>query len=260
MYGKVKNIWDIKSNGGGSSIDTQNFASKIKANTFTQKNTFENTGNVINIKTTDTQAFGIAFKNNTDETVGYVGTKVDGNEQKAHLHGYLGLSLETPNKNININSGSGHILSNTTKNWNQHVDNSIVRYKDTKWVRIFENTSLSSQPNINWNWNWISGSFNGLVSQDGEIELMIVISWSDNNVNTLTTKLVWKNGIPTSKSNTFLVEKSERTYRFQIEIRQNNLLYIYAKHDNNGSGGTISWVRGYVKRGLGRPTKFEQLW
>lgn len=260
MYGKVKNIWDIKANGGGSSIDTQNFASKIKANTFTQKNTFENTGNVVSIKSTDDQSFGIEFKNNQDQRVGYVGTSQN-NAGVATVWGNNGLILQTTNNDININSGNGHLLADSGKTWNQYQDNTLLRQKDTKWVRIFEKISGITQPTTNWNWEWISGSFNGLVSQEGEIELMLVISWNDNNVNTLTTKLVWKNGIPTSKSNTFLIEKSERTYRFQIEIRQqNNSLYIYSKHDNNGNQGTISWVRGYVKRGLGQPTKFEQLW
>ena len=236
-----------------------NFAKTNEANTFIGKNTFKNTGDIVSIQRTDNSSFGIDFKKENGDRVAFVGTS-SSEVDKATMWGVSGLKLQTTNSDIKMISGSGDLQWESNRNWNQHVDNSIVRYKDTKWVRIFENTSLSSQPNLNWNWNWISGSFNGLVSQDGEIELMIVISWSDNNVNTLTTKLVWKNGIPTSKSNIFLVEKSERTYRFQIEIRQNNLLYIYAKHDNNGSGGTISWVRGYVKRGLGQPTKFEQLW
>ena len=249
----IKNLWDIKSTGNsGSNILNSN-------NTFTRKNTFENTGDVVAVKRTDNQSFGIVFKDESDDRVAYIGTSQN-DTNKATVWGATGLKLQTTNSLIELNSGTGDCKWESNKTWNQYQDNTLLRQKDTKWVRIFENTSLSSQPNTSWNWNWISGSFNGLVSQDGEIELMIVISWSDNNVNTLTTKLVWKNGIPTSKSNTFLVEKSERTYRFQIEIRQNNLLYIYSKHDNNGNAGTISWVRGYVKRGLGQPTKFEQLW
>ena len=236
-----------------------NFAKTNEANIFTQKNTFKNTGDIVSIQRTDNQSFGIDFKKENGDRVAFVGTS-SSEVDKATMWGVSGLKLQTTNSDIKMISGTGDCKWESNKTWNQYQDNTLLRQKDTKWVRIFEKISGMTQPNTNWNWNWISGSFNGLVSQEGEIELMIVISWNDNSVNTLTTKLVWKNGIPTSKSNTFLVEKLERTYRFQIEIRQDNSLYIYSKHDNNGTGGTISWVRGYVKRGLGQPTKFKQLW
>ena len=261
MYGKVKNIWDIKANGGGSSIDTENFASKIKANTFTQKNTFENTGNVINIKTTDTQAFGIAFKNNSDETVGYVGTKVDGNEQKAHLHGYLGLSLETPNKDININSGSGHILSNTSKNWNQHIDKSIVRQQDTKYNRKHEYTSVA-QPTTDWNytsWNW---TFSGINGTSGLYEFLVIINFGDDKPVSITPKVVWKNsGISESQSEVHIIEKSGITFYFQAAIKNDNKLYIYTKKSATGGNNTnITWVRLYILRDNNLPTKMSSVW
>ena len=236
-----------------------NFAKTNEANTFVGKNTFKNTGDIVSIQRTDNSSFGIDFKKENGDRVAFVGTS-SSEVDKATMWGVSGLKLQTTNSDIKMISGTGDCKWESNKTWNQYQDNTLLRQKDTKWVRIFEKISGINQPNTNWNWNWINGTYNGLVSQEGEIELMIVISWNDNNVNTLTTKLVWKNGIPTSKSNIFLVEKSERTYRFQIEIRQNNSLYIYSKHDNNGTGGTISWVRGYVKRGLGQPTKFEQLW
>ena len=261
MYGKVKNIWDIKANGSGSSIDTQNFASKIKANTFTQKNTFENTGNVINIKTTDTQAFGIAFKNNTDETVGYVGTKVDGNEQKAHLHGYLGLSLETPNKNININSGSGHILSNTTKNWNQHVDNSIVRSKDLTYYRKWEYTSSVSQPTNEWNketWNWTMEGIN----TNGIHEFMVCIATGDGSLFNFNPKIMWKDNTPSSYSNKFILTKQDGTtgeYELIFVIKPNNKFHIYTKKTTT-ENVNLAWVRCWVVRNNNQPWKADTLW
>ena len=260
MYGKVKNIWDIKANGGGSSIDTENFASKIKANTFTQKNTFENTGNVINIKTTDTQAFGIAFKNNSDETVGYVGTKVDGNEQKAHLHGYLGLSLETPNKDIYFNSGSGDVLSKSTKNWNQQLDDSVVRKKDTSFKRIKEYTSGVSQPTTSWrydDWRWtISG-----INTEGLHDYLMVISFDDNKAVNFRASLVWKSGVPESQSQILTVEKSGITFYFQIVQKASNVLHVYNKKSGDGGANTtISWIRLYVLRGENLPTKMSSVW
>lgn len=259
MYGKVKNIWDIKANGGGSSIDTENFASKIKANTFTQKNTFENTGNVINIKTTDDQAFGITFKNNSNETVGYVGTKVDGNEQKAHLHGYLGLSLETPNKDININSGSGHLLSNSSKSWNEYLDNSILRQKDTKWVRIVEQTTVNIQPNTNWNWTAWGWDVANLTSTTGIIELIVGFFFPSNNFLSFRVSIPWKVNAHVSKAPIQQLEYSGRIYSFQVEVKPNRI-NVFHKHDNGASGGNISSIRVWTKRGVGLPDKVDNLW
>lgn len=262
MYGKVKNIWDIKSNGGGSSIDTENFASKIQANTFTGKNIFENTGNVISIKTTDDQAFGIEFKDNEDNHVGFVGTELDGSEQKAVLSGVFGLQLYTNNKDININPGSGHLLSNSSKNWNSYLDNSILRSKDIKWSKLstINYTSGIVQPSNIWNrssWNW---TINNLTSTNGFIEIMIIISWADNQTVSLKTELVWKSGLTTSKSPIISVEKNGRTYFFQFEITNQNKINIMTKHDNVGSSGSISWVRGWIKRGINQPSKVNELW
>ena len=262
MYGKVKNIWDIKSNGGGSSIDTENFAKKNEDNTFTGVNTFENTGSMIKVKTNDNAAFGVEFKNSSDEAVAYVGATPVGNEQKAVFYGSLGASIDTPNKDINLNSGTAHILSNTSKNWNDHIDNSIVRQKDTKFYRKHEYISQIVQPALTWNytsWNWI---FSGINARSGLYEFLVVINFNDDKPVLITPKVVWKNsGISESQSEIHTVIKSDITFYFQAAIKNDNKLYIYTKKSADGGSNTnITWVRVYILRDNNLPTKMSNVW
>lgn len=259
MYGKVKNIWDIKANGGGSSIDTQNFASKIKANTFTQKNTFENTGNVVSIKSTDDQSFGIEFKNNQDQRVGYVGTSQN-NAGVATVWGNNGLILQTTNNDININSGTGNLLADSRKTWNQYQDNTLIRQKDTKWVRIVEQTTVNVQPTASWNWTSWGWDIPNLVSNNGVIELIVGFFFPSSNFLSFPVKIPWKNGLPLSKSTISQLEYSGRIYSFQVEITSSNRIKVYYKHDNSGTGGNINSIRVWVKRGAGLPDKVDNLW
>ncbi|MBR4025709.1 MAG: hypothetical protein IKJ03_02015 [Mycoplasmataceae bacterium] len=259
MYGKVKNIWDIKSNGGGSSIDTENFAKKNEDNTFTGVNTFENTGSMIKVKTNDNAAFGVEFKNSSDEAVAYVGASQVGNEQKATFYGTLGAIVQTPNKDINFNPGSGDVLNNTSKNWNQLLDNGVVRKKDTSFKKIKEYTSVS-QPTTSWrynDWQWtISG-----INTEGLHDYLVVLSFDDNKAVNFRASLVWKSGVPESQSQILTVEKSGITFYFQIVLKPNNLLQIYNKKtDGSGNNTTISWIRLYVLRGENLPTKMSSVW
>ena len=128
-----------KAGGGSSSIDTSNFASKIKANTFTNKNIFENTGSVVSIKTTDDQSFGIEFKDNSNDMVGFVGTNTNDNEQKIILSGELGLQLRTPNKDINVNSGTGQLLYNGTSTAKNRRE--VLCRNDLYYIRKVNHTS-----------------------------------------------------------------------------------------------------------------------
>lgn len=258
MYGKVKNIWDIKANGGGSSIDTQNFASKIKANTFTQKNTFENTGNVVSIKSTDDQSFGIEFKNNQDQRVGYVGTSQN-NAGVATVWGNNGLILQTTNNDININSGNGALLANSSKTWNQYQDNTLLRQKDTKWVRIVEQTTVNIQPNINWNWTAWGWNVNNLTSTTGIIELIVGFFFPANNFLSFRVSIPWKVNAQVSKAPIQQLEYNGRIYSFQVEVKQNRI-NVFHKHDNGNNGGDISSIRVWTKRGAGLSDKVDNLW
>lgn len=241
--------------------DTTGLAKLSANNTFTGKNTFESTANVVSIKSTDDQSFGIEFENNTGQRVGYIGTSQN-EATKATVWGAEGLILQTTNKDININSGTAHLLANSSKNWNQYLDNSILRSKDIKWSRLstINYTSSIVQPSNTWNrtsWNWTLAN---LTSTNGFIEIMIIISWADNQTVSLSSEVVWKNGLTTSKSPIISIEKNDRTYFFQFEITNQNKLNIMIKHDNQGSNGTISWVRGWIKRGLNAPAKVDTLW
>lgn len=242
--------------------DTTGLAKLNANNTFTGKNTFESTANVVSIKSTDDQAFGIEFKNNSNDMVGYVGTKLDGSEQKVILTGSLGLQLYTPNKDININCGSGDFFSNSSKSWNNQRDNSVVRQKDTAWNRLttINYTSGIIQPANTWNrtsWNW---TLSNLTSTNGFIELMFVVSWQDNQTVSLNANIIWKNGLTNSRSPIIVAEKENRLYYFQFEITNGNILRIHTKHDNQGTGMNIGWVRGWIKRGLNAPDKVNTLW
>ena len=118
-----------KAGEGTSSIDTQNFASKIKANTFTQKNVFKNTGDDLTIQRTDDQSFGIDFKNEADQRLAYIGTSQN-EAGKATVWGINGLKLQTTNNLIELNSGTADCKWESNRNWNQHSDRTIVRAQD----------------------------------------------------------------------------------------------------------------------------------
>lgn len=249
-----------KAGGGSSSIDTQNFASKIKANTFTQKNVFKNTGDVLTIQRTDDQSFGIDFKNENGERLGYIGTSQN-ESAKTTVWGLEGLILQTTNKDIYLNSGTAHLLADSTKPWNNYLDNSILRSKDLKWSKLTNiNYTSIVQPTNTWNrdsWNW---TLSNLTSTNGFIEIIVVFSWADNQAVSLKGNMVWKNGLTSSKSPVMVAEKNDRLYYFQFEITNGNVLKIATKHDNQGTGGQISWVRAWIKRGLNAPDKVNTLW
>ena len=248
-----------KAGEGSSSIDTQNFASKIKANTFTQKNTFKNTGDIVSIQRTDNQSFGIDFKREDGERVAYIGTSQNETD-KATVWGVEGLILQTTNKDINISPGTGHTLANSSKNWNQHVDNSIVRYKDLRYQRKFEYTQSVVQPTNNWNYDGWKWQLNNINSNSGLYEFLIVFSFADDKAVTIKANIAWKSGLTESQSTMVAVEKSGRTFYFQLAIKNDNRLYIYHKHDNQGTSTNISCVRGYILRDNTFPTKMSSVW
>lgn len=104
----IKNLWDIQS-GSGSNLNSNN--------TFTGKNTFENTGDVVAIKRTDNQSFGIVFKKEDGDRVGYIGTS-ESDTNKATVWGATGLKLQTTNSPIEITPGTAALTytsSNTAK-------------------------------------------------------------------------------------------------------------------------------------------------
>lgn len=240
--------------------DTTGLAKLNANNTFTGKNTFENTGDVVAIKRTDGQSFGIVFKKEDDQRVGYIGTSAN-DSNKATVWGAEGLILQTTNKDIYLNSGTAHLLADSTKPWNNYLDNSVLRSKDLKWSKLTNiNYTSIVQPTNTWNrnsWNW---TLSNLTSTNGFIEIIVVFSWADNQAVSLKGNMVWKNGLTSSKSSVMVAEKNDRLYYFQFEITNGNVLKIATKHDNQGTGEQISWVRAWIKRGLNAPDKVNTLW
>lgn len=232
-----------------------NFAKTNEANTFTQKNTFKNTGDIVSIQRTDNQSFGIDFKDENGERLAYIGTSQN-ETGKATVWGVSGLKLQTTNSDIKMISGSGDLQWESNRNWSQNVDNTITRTKDFKYERIFEYINNIHQPDTNWdtnNWSWTLNNLN----TNGFHEFLIIVSIS-NVAYSLNGKVVWKNGLEESKSQYIVMSDGANEYQFQLVIKRNNKFHIY--HKKTGGSNNIQWVRGWILRGSNQPWKFNTLW
>ena len=101
----------------------------------------------------------------------------------------------------------------SSRNWNQNFDNSVVRTKDLKWVRIFTYTSNVQQPGTSWNL-----TLNNLNTNQGVYDVLFVLSFADNIAATIRGDITWKTGLVESRSQMISVEKNERTFFFQFVI------------------------------------------
>lgn len=129
-----------KAGEGSSSIDTQNFASKIKANTFTQKNVFKNTGDVVSIQRTDNQSFGVDFKNESGERLAFIGTSQN-ETSKATVWGVSGLILQTTNSQIDIKSGNQPLLYTSTNNTKNRRE--VLVRNDLYYIKKADQTAFN---------------------------------------------------------------------------------------------------------------------
>lgn len=130
----IKNIWDIQA-GGGSNVDTTNLAKKNEENTFTSKNKFKNTGDILTIQTSDMNSGGIDFKQSNDNRIGYIGGSQN-TPNKMTLWGKDGLILQANGQNVEVNSGAGllkYTTSNTTKDRQEVMVRNDMWYT-TQWV------------------------------------------------------------------------------------------------------------------------------
>ena len=162
----------------------------------------------------------------------------------------------TFNNQVSINSAGNDFTWETTRNWNQNIDNTVARTKDLKFVRQIEYTSGITQPNNQWNkssWNW---TWNG-INTEGLHEVLVIVS-IENIPYSLNAKLVWKNGVTDSISPLFIVEHGDTTFHFQLVIKSNNKFHIYTK--KTAGTKTIQWVRRWLVRGVNLPWKMNQLW
>ena len=165
-------------------------------------------------------------------------------------------AANTFNNQVSINSQGQDFTWDTTRNWNQNIDNTVARTKDFNFVRQIEYTANITQPNNQWNkssWNW---TWSGL-NTEGMHEVLVVIS-IENIPYSLNAKMVWKNGLSESNSPLFIVEHGDTTFHFQLNIRTSNKFTIYTK--KLAGSKTIQWVRIWFVRGVSWPWKTNQLW
>ena len=162
----------------------------------------------------------------------------------------------TFNNAVSINSGAQDVIWETTRNWNQNLDNTLAKTKDFKFSRRFEYTSVA-QPNNTWNttsWNW---TLNNLNSQNGIHEFLVVISIEDVAYN-FNPKIIWKSGLTDSQSQLFILEHGDSTFHFKIVIKSNNKFHIYTRKLNGTKN--IQWVRAWIVRDNNLPWKANELW
>lgn len=163
----------------------------------------------------------------------------------------------TFNNSVSINSGNTDFTWETTRTWANNIDNTVARTKDFKYVRKFEYISGVVQPNTNWNttsWNW---TINGL-NTTGLHEILIIVSIGDVAYS-LNAKVVWKNGLVTSRSPIMTItDFNGNTYDFIFSIKTNNKLHVKCK--KSGGSNNIQWVRGWVVREANLPWKMNELW
>ena len=165
-------------------------------------------------------------------------------------------AANTFNGQVAINSAAQDFTWETTRNWNQNVDNTVARTKDLTFVRQAEYTSNIAQPNNQWNktsWNW---TFSG-INTEGLHEVLVIVS-IENIQYSLNAKLVWKNGVTDSISPLLIVEHADTTFHFQLVIKSNNKFHIYTK--KTAGTKTIQWVRIWFVRGVNLPWKMNQIW
>ena len=163
-------------------------------------------------------------------------------------------AANTFNGQVAINSGNSDFTWQTTRTWNQNIDNTVVRTADLKYVRIFEKTQATT---INDSWNtdlsWTVPNLN----TDGLHEFLIIVS-IDNVAYSLNGKIVWKNGLGESKSQYLIISNGASECYFQLVIKGANNFKLY--HKKTGSAVSLQWIRGWIVRAGNQPWKMDQLW
>ena len=160
----------------------------------------------------------------------------------------------TFNNAVSINSAGQDFTWATTRTWAQNVDNSVVKTKDLKYVRVFEKTQATSLGDA-WNTD-LSWTIQG-INTDGLHEFLIIVS-IDNVAYSRNGKIVWKNGLGESKSQYLIISNGASECYFQLVIKGANNFRIY--HKKTGSAVSLQWIRGWIVRAGDQPWKMNQLW
>ena len=163
-------------------------------------------------------------------------------------------AANTFNNQVAINSGANDFTWETTRNWNQNVDNTVAKTKDFKYVRVFEKTQSTS---IGDSWNTDLSWTIQDINTEGLHEFLIIVS-IDNVAYSLNGKIVWKNGLGESKSQYLIISNGASECYFQLVIKGANNFRIY--HKKTGSAVSLQWIRGWIVRAGNQPWKMNQLW
>lgn len=231
-----------------------NFAKTNVENTFNANQNINGTGDILTLKRTNNSSFGMDLLAENNDRLGYFGTRQNG-VNEATVWGKNGLLLQATNGKVWVGTSGNDFQWESSRNWSQNVDNSVVRTKDLKFVRIFEKTNQIPQPTTNWQTN-LQWTIDG-INNDGMHEVFIVVSINDVAFS-LNTKIVWKSGLSESKSQFLTISDGGNEYMFQLVIWTNNVFKIY--HKKTGGSNNIQWIRGWIIRGRGLPWKANQLW
>lgn len=162
------------------------------------------------------------------------------------------------NNAVNINSADNDFQWNTTRNWNQNIDNTLTRTKDFKYVKKWEHTS-EIRANNTWNMNSYAWTMDG-INTNGAHEFFISLETRDGSLFSFNFKIMWKQGLSKSLSNKITLHKpdNDSVIDFVFAIHNDNKLHMYIK---NISGSiAINWVRCWVVRDSNLPWKVNQQW
>ena len=219
---KIKSIWESKNTGGGNvPADLENRVQAVETKSST------NETNITNLQ------------NNTAKL----------NQANTFT------GANTFNNQVEINSQGQDFTWETTRTWANNVDNTVVRTKDLKYVRIFEKTSSIPQTTTTWNTN-LAWTIQG-INTDGIHEILIIVSL-DNVAYTLNGRVVWKSGLSESKSQFITISNGTAEFMFQLVIKGGNEFRLY--HKISSGQQTLQWIRGWIVRAGNQPWKMNQLW
>lgn len=234
-----------------------NFAKTNVENTFNANQNINGTGDILTLKRTNNSSFGMDLLAENNDRLGYFGTR-ESAANEATIWGKNGLLLQATNGKVWVDTSSNDFQWESSRNWSQNVDNSIVRTKDLKYVRKWEYTSNIHQADSNWDltsWKWTMDGIN----TNGIHEFVVCISTTDNTLFTFNPKIMWKEGLTKSLSNKFILDKADGgVIDLIFAIQNDSRLYIYIK---NISGSiNIGWARCWVVRDNNLPWKVNSQW
>ena len=213
-----------------------------------------------NANPNDTRRFKLLVPEPTEAqnptTKQYVDNLNNQNVKLAQNNTFTGTN--TFNNQVSINSAGNDFTWETTRNWNQNVDNTVARTKDFKYVKKWEHIS-EIRPNNTWNMSSYAWTMDG-INTNGIHEFFISLETRDGSLFSFNFKIMWKQGLSKSLSNKITLHKpdNDSVIDFVFAIHNDNKLHMYIK--NIAGGIAINWVRCWVVRDSNLPWKVNQQW